>query len=372
MVGIAKSAKTIDDAQQDDPILDESEEDESHPRATYRITSFGADFDIDGLVRRLQSEDIVIPKWQRGFVWTHRIASEFIESLLLGLPVPEIFLGFDSESNRYYVVDGQQRLRTIWYFYDGKFPAKTKTGFRKFALAGLSSDFEGVTYEDLSEIDRRGLGFSIIHATIVRQDAPAGEDTSMYQIFKRLNSGGRAVNPQEIRSAIYQGKLIDKIAELNDFPQWREIIARTSPRMKDHEMILRFMAMLYKGHEYAAPMGEFLNIFTENNRNPDDMWMRKTTSIFERTVEAFAKAKGQRAFRVIDGNAVNAAIFDSMSVGLANRISESGLPEEAKIGEIHDCLITNDEYLQTVTQGTSQERSVNRRLHLAKNAFADA
>lgn len=365
-----------DDGEDDVVIDDEAErlaEDESDepdaPRARYEITYYGVDFDVRGLVARLQEGEIAIPPWQRDFVWTTKISSAFIESLLLGLPVPGIFLARDPNTKVFYIVDGQQRLRSLMGFYEGKFPQGSG---RKFALTGVVSRFKGMTYDDLKESDRRELNNSLIHATVVRQDFPADDDTSLYQIFKRLNSGGRAVNPHEIRRAVYQGALINEIERLNENPDWRKIVGKPSLRLKDREMILRFMAMLHSGNEYSSPMEEFLNVFTQINRNPSDAWMRDTSDLFAQTVKAFADSMGKSAFRVVGGRVVNAAVFDSMSVGLATRIRVSGLPGDAAIREVHGDLISDEAYFDAITQGTSQERSVERRLKIAKAKFGNA
>ena len=109
--------------------LSETELEEESP-LKYSITSYGADYPVDGLVRRIGDGSIFIPTFQRGFIWSLREASRFIESLLLGLPVPGIFLSRDEDTKKLMVIDGQQRLRTLQYFYDGIFH---NTG-REFAL----------------------------------------------------------------------------------------------------------------------------------------------------------------------------------------------------------------------------------------------
>lgn len=367
MTNSAQLASQTDDDLDEEVIEDESEKDDSALHATYDITSFGIDFDVEGLVRRLNNGDVNIPDWQRRFIWNINDASSFVESLLLGLPVPGVFMGVYSGTNRLYVIDGQQRLRTIQGFYEGKFPKDN----RKFELKGVDGRFINLTYNDLKSMDRRQLDNSLIHATVVRQDYPKDNDTSMYEIFRRLNSGGRPVNPQEIRCAVYQGKLIDMINELNENPEWRSIVGKPNPRLKDQEMILRFMAMLYKGDKYVSPMSEFLNIFTQTYRNPDCEWMIDAAQIFKQTVKSFADAKGRKAFRTSGGRVVNAAIFDSMSVGLASKIRDTGAPV-SRVGKVHDDLIANEKYFQAIEQGTSSERSVRTRLGMAKAAFANA
>lgn len=371
MVNIAQASNTLGD---DEDILFEDEaeqlaEDEPDaPRARYEITYYGVDFDVRGLVTRLQEGEIVIPRWQRDFVWTPKMSSTFIESLLLGLPVPGIFLATDPQTKQFYIVDGQQRLRSLMGFYEEKLPG----GSRKFALRGVASRFEGMAYNDLKELDRRELNNSLIHATVVKQDFPVDDDTSLYQIFKRLNSGGRAVNPHEIRRAVYQGALMERIEKLNENHRWREIVGKPSLRLKDQEMILRFMAMLHRGDKYFSPMEEFLNVFTQTNRNPDETWMRDTADLFERTVKAFADPMGKSAFRVSRGRVVNAAVFDSMSAGLANRIRVGCAPDDEVVREIHNRLMRDEDYLRAISQSTSSERSVADRLRIAKTAFKDA
>ncbi len=358
---------TDDDAE---VIEDEAANDDSPSHAKYEMTSFGIDFDTVGLVRRLQLGDILIPEWQRNFIWSFRNASRFIESLLLNLPVPGVFLGTDPHTNQLYVVDGQQRLRTIQGFFEGKFPGGD--GTRVFALDGVDERFKGATYSELPEADRRSLDNSIIHGTVVRQDSPDDGDTSMYQLFERLNSGGRQVYPQEIRCAVYQGALIDAIKDLNEDPDWRSIVGRPSIRLRDQEMILRFMAMHYQGGDYSRPMADFLSAFADKNRNPSSEWINETSELFKRVVSSFASAKGTAAFRVTGGRIVNAAVFDSMSVGLAQRLTEHRPLDVESISAVHDGLIKRLDYLGAVTSGTSQERSVETRMRIAKSAFADA
>ena len=98
--------KIVDDAASDDTVIVEH----------YEITSFGADYDVEGIYRRLAKGDIFIPEFQRNYVWQYKEACEFIESLLLGLPVPGIFLSREPETSKMLVIDGQQRLKTIEFW----------------------------------------------------------------------------------------------------------------------------------------------------------------------------------------------------------------------------------------------------------------
>src|SRR5439155_24071146 len=96
--------------------LAQVEDEEATTDLRYQISSYGADYPVDGLVKRLRSGDIELPRFQREFVWPVTQSSKFIESLLLGLPVPAIFLSKDPETQKLLVIDGQQRLKSLLFF----------------------------------------------------------------------------------------------------------------------------------------------------------------------------------------------------------------------------------------------------------------
>jgi hypothetical protein len=140
----------------------------------YTITAYGADYPVDSLVKRMDQGDIIVSSFsketeegqqalgfQREFVWGKPQADRFIESLLLGLPVPGIFLVKEA-SGKLLVLDGQQRLRTLSAFYREVFQKQ------EFSLEKVQKEWVGKTYKTLAVEDRRRLDDSIIHATIVR------------------------------------------------------------------------------------------------------------------------------------------------------------------------------------------------------------
>ena len=121
-------------------IVDEAAADDKPAPLRYAITSFGADFDIEGIVKRLERGQILIPSFERGDIWTIKEASRFIESLLLGLPVPGVFLAREETSNKFLVIDGQQRLKTLQFFYSGFFsPKEGETSQKVFKLYACAS-----------------------------------------------------------------------------------------------------------------------------------------------------------------------------------------------------------------------------------------
>lgn len=196
----------------------------------YQINTFGADYTVDGLVLRFDRGDIYRPEFQRAFVWTLPQASKFVESILLGLPIPSVFLYREEDSRQHLIVDGLQRLTTLHAFQKGIFPTNEKA----FRLKNVKTRFENKTLEELSPEDQRRFEDAVIHAMIIQQAVPEGDKSSVFHIFERLNSNGTPLEPQEVRSAIYHGPFQSALYELNRDPVWREIfgLSISDPRMK--------------------------------------------------------------------------------------------------------------------------------------------
>ena len=350
-------------------IEDESEREDVVAAVKYDITSYGIDFDVEGLCRRLKRGDIFIPSFQRSYVWTLEEASRFVESLLLGLPVPGVFLAKDDESGKLLVIDGQQRLKSLLFFYGGYFNPENEGRRRQFKLVGVQEKFAGRTYTGLEEKDRIELDDALIHATVVKQDYPREDDTSIYHIFERLNSGGRRLVPQEMRSALYPGPLLDTIQKLNSHPSWRNIYGKPSLRLRDQELILRFLALCFSEKEYSRPLKEFLTKFVLDQRNPAPELLELYGKTFTAVADLWWQALGSKAFR--PAQALNAAVFDSMFVGLAKRIGRPEPPDVAGIAKAYEDLINDDDFMRAiVTQSTSEETSVSTRLEKATNRMA--
>lgn len=330
---------------------------------TYSITSYGADYPVDSLINRLRNAKIRVPPFQRGFVWSEAKASRFIESLLLGLPVPGIFLSRDTDSADLLVIDGQQRLKSLLFFYDGQI------GERVFRLRDVQTRFEGKTYKELEADDRQKLDDSIIHATIVRQDEPSEDNSSIYLIFERLNTGGMLLQPQEVRSAIYPGPFAELLKDLNEYPAWRKVYGAQSARLKDQEFILRFFAMYFYREKYKKPLKGFLNSYMAKNKDFRLTGEEQLTLVFTTTVDYVADTLGKTAFRPV--RAINAGVFDSMMVGIAHMLLGSTRPPKkgAFLGA-YKGLLDNSQYMLSTTDATSDEPVVEKRMSLAIDTFA--
>lgn len=343
-------------------IIDSPEEEVIEFR--YLITSYGADYPVDSIINRIESGAIFVPPFQRRFVWNLNEASKFIESLIIGLPVPGIFLSKEAKTNRLLIVDGQQRLLTLHGFYNGLFKG------REFRLKNVQSDLEGKNYKDLSSADQLRFNDAIIHATVVRQDEPDDSDSSVYQIFERLNSGGRTLTPQEIRACIYYGDYNELLNDLVKFPEWREIFGPSeNARLKEQELILRFVSLFYRYQEYEKPLKGFLNQRMAENRALESHSKAEIEKIFKATIIFINKVLGKSAFRLKRG--INTAVFDSVMVGIAMRLLDNRKLSKEQFENKYSNLLKSEEYLQYISAGTSDEASLKGRINLAIKEFAD-
>jgi hypothetical protein len=357
-----------DDVRKDefDLALEEGVEDETlldDPGATkFSISSYGADYTVDSLVKRMRGAAFRIPDFQRQFVWTPKHASKFIESLLMGLPVPGVFLYKEADTNEHLVIDGQQRLRTLQAFYDGILRGK------EFKLQGVREPWLNRTYKTLDPADVLKLDDSIVHATVFKQDKPEDVLDSIYFVFERINTGGIRLSPQEIRNCVSLGPFIVRVRELNQFPSWRAVFASLNNRAKDEELIVRFLALYRDGDKYARPMNGFLNKFSARMNKVGKDELDLLSKVFQTTIDKVNSAIGPRAFRII--RALNAAAFDAVMVGLAKRLDAGPVPLDKDVCDAYDKLVANDEFKQACERATADEENVRKRLALATAAFA--
>ena len=369
-IAAVSSAETEED---DQDLIDESAEPFAAPES---ITYYGSDFDVHGLVRRLDQGDILVPNFypsdegvidlagfQRGFVWRKYQMDRFVESLLLGYPVPGIFL-IQQSDKKLLVLDGQQRLRTLQQFYRG-----TLDEGAAFRLESVGVAFKNLAYEDLSEDDRRALDDNFIHATIIRYNPDAHGDEAVYQLFERLNTGGTNLYPHEIRVALYPGTLVDFIRDLNLEPNWRLLFGNRSGRLKDQELILRFLALYKNADNYSRPLKSFLNNFLKDHRNMEGLDRDSLSDLFRNSCAALAQGPGQRAFR--SQRQVNAALVDSVLVGVATRLAQGPIDDVRRLTAAFDSLIADGDFQTAIGRATADEARVALRLEKAISAFAN-
>ena len=331
-------------------------EDAAASVALYKILSYPADYTLEVLHRKWRDGEIIIPKFQRGFVWSHVQASRLIESFLMGLPVPAIFL-YNEVSEKHLVIDGHQRLRSVFSFFEGKLPDG-----RLFSLKDVNERWAGKLYESLEDIDARRFRDSVLRAVILRQVDPK-DMTSVYHVFQRLNTGGTTLTPQEVRNCVLHGPFNDFIVDLNTDKTWRQMVGSSAvdKRMRDVELIVRFFALATNSKAYFKPMKDFLSDFMQQHRQAHNT--RRFRELFARTVQMVVESLGGKPFHVHRG--LNAAVFDSVMVAFAT--SNGPLPPD--IRSRYRKLLDDEKYAEATTAGTTDEQVVKARIKIAKGTL---
>jgi uncharacterized protein with ParB-like and HNH nuclease domain len=335
----------------------------------YEIVTYPADFTLEGINTKYKKGQIGIPGFQRKFVWSIAQASKLIESFLLGLPVPAVFLYTDPEDNTLQVIDGQQRLMSIVYFFEGFFGPVEKKMRAVFSLQGLheKSPYRDKTYELLGQTDELAfnrLNDSVLRAFVIKQLNP-NDLTSIYHVFERLNTGGTQLVSQEIRNCVYHGTFNDMLIELNSYPAWRTIFGKKTEdkRQRDVELILRFLTLFDSSNSYEKPMKDFLSRFMSKHKKDTKEQLTTFQELFHKTAEAVLKELGERPFHIRAG--INAAVFDSIFTAFAMNLDK--IPKDVKTR--YDNLVTDPDYLKLVSSGTTDKDAVQTRLTKALAAL---
>ena len=350
-----------------EPIVSEDEDYESSP-PDYRIATYPADYTLEVLHQKWKAGDIRIPDFQRGFVWNQKQASKLIESFLVGLPVPAVFLYSERSSRKYLVIDGQQRLKSIFHYLEGYF-GEEKQGMRRvFNLKGLDerSRFSEEKFEDLQEEDQRRLKNAVLRACIVEQLDP-DDDTSMYHIFERLNTGGTPLTNQEIRNCVYNGKFADFLKNINRLPDWRAILGKEEPdnRRRDIELLVRFFAMKDIS-AYKKPMKEFLSKFMRQNKDATDTTLKNSRDVFMRTCRSVVEKLGEKPFHVRSG--LNPAVLDAVMVAFSMHLDR--IPDDISIR--YKDLIESGDFDQDTKRRTTDVERVHARFWQASQRLFGA
>ena len=333
-------------------IASEEEDSESGVQI-YRIRSYPSDPDLETLHSRWNRGEIEIPEWQRGFVWKPVQASRLIESFLVGLPVPGIFVFVDGDGGRQLVIDGQQRLRSLFGFIKGKFPDGSE-----FALKGVDERWEGKRFDSLEWTDRARLLHSILRVTYIEQLEPKDKGSSIYQIFERLNTGGTALTPQEIRNSSFHGPFNDMLRETNKDQVWRTIFGTPQPdaRMRDIELIARFLALHEGSGFYAKPMKKFISDYMSRHQEEKNHQLQQ--QMFVESVQKVKDGLGERPFHIRRG--INVAVFDATMVAFAKAVS---IPPDI-LGR-YQTLLADPGFNKATKGGTTDLAFVKERLELA-------
>lgn len=340
------------------PDTDEFEVDVLNiPAEKRKLITETYDFTVSTINDYINNEHIVIPNFQRGYVWNRIQASRLIESLIIQCPIPVIYLSQNNDETLS-VIDGNQRLTSISLYLNDGFP-----------LTGLATypELDGLTYSELDpRFQRHIINRTIRCIAILKETHPQIK----FDVFERLNTGSVRLNPQELRHGIYNGTLMTKVEELAKGSLFKRLTSTSNDnRMKGDELVLRYFTLRDRLDVYEKPMSVFLNRYAEENRFMREENVLTSADNFTDNLNKCHFLYGDLAFKTFDENRkrpkANTALYEAQMLSM-NRLSPSleqinSVDKEDVINKL-ELLLRKDEFYNTITKATTDKNVVNKRI----------
>jgi len=331
------------------------------------------DFSIrEFLTMKNDGELTLQPHYQRNFVATDLIASKLIESILLDVPIPVVYLA-EEQDGSYSVIDGQQRLTSFLSFLEGKFPDT-----RPFKLSGLRvlPELNRKLFTELENELQKKIRSTTIHSIIIKKES---NPDIKFEIFERLNTGSTKLNEDEIRNTVYRGDYIELLSELSENKIFHDLIQKDNfkKRMLYRGMVLRFLALSEKSYlNYKSSMKQFSNKELRDNRNLNIEKRKEYKARFEHCLDLVKVVFGINAFRrYIPGSndeggkwastQINMSLFDLQMVGFVNFSKNEVLSKADAIREeLLKLMATDMEFQSLIGFKTSNTDNVKKRFKI--------
>ncbi|WP_407355069.1 DUF262 domain-containing protein [Methanolobus sp. WCC5] len=295
------------------------------------------------------------PKFQRRDRWNTKQQSKLIESIIMAIPIPPIFLA-EEEYNSYSVMDGKQRLNAISSYIGDT-----------YALTGLSfwSELNGKTFNQLNSTIQNAIYRRAISAVVILKESDLD---IKFDVFERINTGGEHLNPQEIRNCIYRGSFNDLLIELSENRLFRKCLGlpnsqkeieqtRIYKQMEDVQLVLRFFT-LQKFEKISGNLKTSMNKYMEKSLKFTNVEMQSHRSLFIETIEKVHSVYADQAFRKWDPDdnkwsVLSAPVYDAVMYSFSKIDNKSIKGHESRIFNNTKKLFEDDDFLDSVRKGTN-------------------
>lgn len=322
-------------------------------------------FSVRELVRMFEEGELSIaPSYQRKYRWSEMVASVFIESIFLGLPIPPIFVATNDDF-QWEVVDGLQRMSTLLMFLAER-PEHLEVIHRTkpLKLSGLDklTQLNGVTYGEMPISLQRYFGRQPLQVISLTDKS---DRSVRFDLFERLNSGAISLTPQEVRSVVFRGSFIDFLEELSEAPDFVRLLKLQESNRHDgtaEEQVLKFFAYKNSRATFDGAVTRFLNQYSEDASAGFDYERERT--VFENTFSFLAS--------VVDGPFLRKSThitplvqFEACGVAIADILTTGGVPVRP-----HDGWLGDKELVAASTGGTNTRSMLGRRINRARALFS--
>ncbi len=339
-------------------------------RTPRRIIAQPYDYSVQDIVNKIETEDIDLnPDYQRNYVWLandseqHK-CSRLIESLLLNIPIPVIYFAEQAETLTYEVIDGQQRLFTLYRFLKDEFPLK---GLE------IRDDVNDKTYSELSQKDRDEIRKRSIRAIVILNES---DEEVKYEVFERLNLGSIQLTPQEIRNNTLRGPFNDLLKELANRPLFKKMLnlrlKSDQKNMAHEELVLRFFAYHDSGYKRAKNLSFFLTEFMKKNQNPTSKMLREYAKLFDSTLELVNKYLKEHAFSSLSAKTrtwtsrSNRSLYDAEMLAFADFVDKSIKVTPVKFKQQLEELMVDKEFRKSL-HSQAGGKMIEKRVSKIKN-----
>jgi hypothetical protein len=310
------------------------------------------------------------PDFQRDIVWNPEKQTRFIDSLIKQLPIPSLCLTLDYKTEKRIVIDGLQRIQSIINFLDES---------EDWKLAKLEDIDDRISDKKVSEIKEKNsflierVKNAVLPITILRCDLSKESHANyLFTIFHRLNSGGTALNNQEIRNAIYSGNFNNFLKEANQYKKWRVITGindnEKSNRFLKEELILRFFAFFENQNLYTGKLAKFLNNYMHKNRKISESTLADKSYYFYKTVDLIFD-------KITNGSVMDKTtntVVEAIMVGVAKNLEKLNGQRNNEVKLLYDRILASDSFSQeNLAFGLSGKDKVNNRLNTSINLFSE-
>lgn len=364
MVGRLESGQLDPEEIFEDQDSDEMEDPEADSVTFGRLFTQPYDLVVRSLIDQINDRTVHIrefsgrPDFQRWYVWTDKQASRLIESILLNIPIPPCFLSQDQEF-QLDVIDGQQRIYSIYRFVDNQFP-----------LEGLEvlTELNGKRFFELEPTQRRRIDTYTLRCVVVTNDS---DPEIRFLVFERLNSNGTPLNAQELRNSISRGALNDLLIELAQDDKWLGILNRKYPdkRMRGEELILRFFAFHLRGLEgYATPQKKWLDDAAHSGRrfSPQTIQSLRSTwiSTIDNCLAIFSPSECFRRTPVVGSPVVNRALMDLTMFSLSKVPPHEVGAISERFHERYRQVLQYDKFAELISRGVDHKSRTMKRFEI--------
>lgn len=325
--------------------------------------------DLMGMIERKEID--LRPNYQRNSVWDNKRASLLIESIWLNIPIPQIFVSVE-ENGMWNVIDGQQRLTSLWRYYKNE-----------FKLRGLEvlSELNGYSYSTLDDKPQRLLHGGNIRIVALHEDS---HPDIKFDVFMRINQGAVQLNAQELRNCLYRGDLNNSLHDLAKTSQLLTILNLSKPhtRFKDLEMILRYFAVSnsYKQNfsNYPGVMKKFLNDYMGEHRYASENEIRNNEQNYIENLNKVFEIFGKESFKKWDisekqfDSKLNLSLMDCQMTAVEKHSLDTIIKYKDELKKAFISIFESNEpadFHEAITSGTSSKAKLDLRVSFMTRIF---